>query len=153
MLKIEELRDELRLALGDHARVECEVDNVQVYLDAIAVRRKVAPDVEECGWLILLDLYRNHGRGSVTVTRACAASPYPATTAIDHVSKLFRKALVDYVKDASDERRVYLVLTQTGINVISEWLALMHLEARRKVEVTAGSIVSALRTLPRQTPS
>ncbi|WP_148649450.1 MarR family winged helix-turn-helix transcriptional regulator [Novosphingobium barchaimii] len=153
MLKIEELRDELHTALGDHARIECEIDNVQVYLDAIAVRRRVAPEVEECGWLMLLDLYRNHGRGSITVSRACAASTYPTTTAIDHVSKLSRKGLVAYVKDSADQRRVYLVLTQQGINVISEWLALMHLEARRQVEVTAGSIVSALRTLPRHTPS
>ncbi|WP_159980866.1 MULTISPECIES: hypothetical protein [unclassified Novosphingobium] len=153
MLKIEELKDELQTALGDHARIECEIDNVQVYLDAIAVRRRVAPEVEECGWLMLLDLYRNQGRGSTTVSRACAASTYPTTTAIDHVSKLSKKGLVAHIKDSSDERRVYLVLTQQGINVISEWLALMHHEARRQVDVTAGSIVSALRTLPGRSPS
>lgn len=150
MLKIDELRAELHSVLGDHAEIEGDVDNVQVYIDAIAVRRKVAPDIEECGWLMLLDLYKQKERDGVTAAHVCAASAYPTTTAIDHVLALVSKGLVARRTDPSDARRITLALTQQGVDVVSEWLAQMHFGARRQVGVSASSIVTALRTLPRQ---
>lgn len=152
MLKIEELRAELQDALGDHAQVECDIDNVQVYVDAVAVRRQIAPDIEECGWLMMLDLYKHKGGENIAASRVCAASPYPITTAIQHVLTLVGKGLVANGKDPADERRINLALTQKGVDVVSEWLAQMHFGARRSVGITASSIVTALRTLPRHGP-
>ncbi|WP_232492665.1 hypothetical protein [Novosphingobium kaempferiae] len=152
MLNIATLTDDLQRALGDHAEIECEIDNVQIYLDAVAARRKIAPDVTECGWLMLLALYRCQGVSSMSASQACAASCYPATTALDQISVLMKQALIQRA-GSLENRHVDLVLTPKGIRAVTGWLALMQLGARRPVEIATGSIVSALRTLPGRDPA
>lgn len=156
VLNIATLTDDLQRALGDHAEIECEIDNVQIYLDAVAARRKIAPDVTECGWLMLLALYRCHGVDSMTARQACLASSYPATTALDQIAVLLKQGLIQRAgspEQPSEQRHFDLVLTPRGIRAVTGWLALMQLGARRPVEIATGSIVSALRTLPGQDPA
>ncbi|MEE4453603.1 hypothetical protein [Novosphingobium resinovorum] len=151
MLNIDRLGDELGRILGDHAEIECEIDNVQAYLDGVTARRRVAPEIDETGWLILLGLYRaDRSRGqAMTVSQACSAAPCPSGKAVAQVTALLKGGFVDCDKTvpnaATTGRR--LRLTEKGGKAVASWLALMHLGARSPVAIATDSIVSALRTL------
>lgn len=151
MLNLHTLTDELAHILGDHAEIECEIDNVQSYLDGIAARRKVAPDIDECAWLMLLSLYRagSPRKGAMTVAQVCAAAACSSSKAITHVPSLLKDELVCF--QAEDDRsQPPLVITKKGSKMVSAWLSLMHLGARTPIAVTTTSIVSALETLARR---
>ncbi|MFT4054592.1 MAG: hypothetical protein QM681_08800 [Novosphingobium sp.] len=151
MLNLHTLTDELAHMLGDHAEIECEIDNVQSYLDGVAARRKVAPDIGECAWLMLLGLYRadNTRKGEMTAAQVCAAVGCSSSQAIAHVTSLLKDELVCFqIED--DRPPPPLVITKKGSKIVSAWLSLMHLGARTPIAVTTTSIVSALETLARR---
>lgn len=152
MLNIDTLNKELARVLGDHVEIECEIDNVQGYLDGVSARLKVAPDIGECGWLILLGLYRSaRSNGKpVTVAEAAALSSHPVTVAIPHVMSLLRSEYIRYANVPGDVAPRPLALSQKGSKAIAAWLSLMHLGARTPVEITTDSVVAALHTLVSQ---
>jgi len=157
MLNIDTLTEDLGRLLGDHAEVECEIDNVQAYLDGVAARRKVAPEVGECGWLMLLGLYRASRMSdeATTVAQACAMSSFATTDAIPHVAALLKQGFVRHVEGPATvlgERPVgapqrRLLLTPKGGKAVAGWLALMHLGARTPIAITTAAIAAALRQL------
>ncbi len=148
MLNLHTLTDELAHILGDHAEIECEIDNVQSYLDGVAARRRVAPDMDEYAWLMLLDLYRAGSRqkGEMTAAQVCGAAACSSSKAITHVTSLLKNGLVCF-KGEDDRTRRPLEITTKGSRIVSAWLSLMHLGARTPIAVTTTSIVSALETL------
>ncbi|MFT4054784.1 MAG: hypothetical protein QM681_09780 [Novosphingobium sp.] len=151
MLNLHTLTDELAHILGDHAEIECEIDNVQSYLDGVSARRKVAPDIDECAWLMLLALYRagSSRKDTMTVAQVCAAAACSSSKAIAHATYLLKEELVCFQADDDRSQRP-LVITKKGSRMVSAWLSLMHLGARTPISVATTSIVSALETLARR---
>lgn len=77
-------------------------------------RAKFFPDVPfaDPAWDILLDLYFRSIRGEkVTVSNACVAAGVPTTTALRWIDILIDLSLIKRKADASDRRRILLVLT------------------------------------------
>jgi hypothetical protein len=149
MLNVDTLSDELGRLLGDHTEIECEIDNVQAYLDGVAARRKIAPYVGECGWLILLGLYRagHASEEGMTIAQACTVSSHPAATAIPHIKALLNDGYVRHVDAAPAAAQRRLVLTPRGSKAVAGWMALMHLGARTPIAITTDAIVAALKLL------
>lgn len=85
-----------------------------------ALRARLFPQVEEPGWLMLLDLYANPGR-DVSVTSACGASFVPWTTALRHIDLLEAGGLVEREHDPKDRRRVFLRLTQSAVDALADY--------------------------------
>ena len=67
------------------------------------------------GWDILLDLMIAAERGlDISVTSACIAGQVPATTALRWLQLLEAEGLVERVADATDGRRSFVRLTESG---------------------------------------
>ncbi|WP_199797827.1 MarR family winged helix-turn-helix transcriptional regulator [Porphyrobacter sp. HT-58-2] len=95
---------------------------------AYALRRKRAaifgnPDLfGEPAWDILLDLFIAHAEGKpVSVSSACIGSAAPATTGLRWLGVLADEGLVVREGDASDQRRVLVRLTATGLSAMERF--------------------------------
>jgi hypothetical protein len=95
------------------------------YLAGVSNRQKLSGP-EECGWIVMLDLYKNHGRRSISVTSACIASMHPPTTALRWISQLVEKGLIERLNDENDARRVFVQLSQEGLVMVENWVRLMN---------------------------
>lgn len=132
MLTVKQLKQEISVALDILDHTSGEFDCVSSYRSSINVRFEIASDVDECGWLVLLDLYKHIGLERVAITSACSASMRPPSTAIRHISKLVDDGYVIREKDSMDHRRVYLVLTAKGREVVERWMDGMRADAKRR---------------------
>lgn len=78
-------------------------------------------------WDILLDLFvcRVHGR-NVTVTSACRAARRPSTTSLRYIDRLLSKGLLYCERDARDDRKVHLKITDSAFHAVAEWIDALH---------------------------
>ena len=77
----------------------------------------------EPGWDILLDLFMATMKGlQVSVTSACIGSAVAATTALRWIDILETEALIQRQPSSVDGRRIYVVLTPQGVNLIKGYL-------------------------------
>lgn len=152
VLNLHTVTDELGRVLGEHAEIECEIDNVQSYLDGVAARRKVAPEIEECAWLMLLALYRAAGAqgAEMTAAQVCAAASCSSDRAIEHFGMLLRAEFIRFAEGSGDRPRRPVLITKKGSRIVSAWLSLMHLGARSPIEISTTSIISALEIVARR---
>ncbi len=95
------------------------------YLAAVRNRQKLGGP-EECGWAVMLDLYKNHGRRNISVTSACIASMHPSTTALRWITQLVEKGLIERLNDENDARRVFVQLSPEGLVMVENWIRLMN---------------------------
>lgn len=73
---------------------------------------------------VLLDLYvATMRRSAISVSSACIASASPPTTGLRHVTRLEETGLVQRQRDPFDARRVYLTLSQAGVELMEEFLS------------------------------
>jgi DNA-binding MarR family transcriptional regulator len=109
--------------LADHIDSKDSLDTLSLVDRAVAEyeRRRARdsfvsePIFREPGWDILLDLYIMHARGKrVAISSACIASNVPATTALRYIAVLESEALIERASDGSDQRRIYIELTEAG---------------------------------------
>lgn len=75
-------------------------------------------------WDMLLDLYvaLNKGTRPVSVSSLCVAAAVPATTAIRWIETLVKEGLIFRESDPTDKRRVFIHLTDRGIQQMDELL-------------------------------
>lgn len=133
MLNAQELANDLKQASGDHAGRTCQMNNVETYLHAISTRHKVAPNVEEAAWLVLLALHASPGCGGLTAGQVCMASAYPAPVVIEHISRLLKKGLIVRADALQTRKTFQLALSSRGSDIVDRWLALLHVAAQRHV--------------------
>lgn len=68
-------------------------------------------------WDILLELYAADLKGiKLSVSSACIGANVPTTTALRHIRRLNDKGLIRKVNDPHDARRVFVSLTERGLN-------------------------------------
>lgn len=68
-------------------------------------------------WDMVLDLTLAHIAGKqISVSSLCVASGVPATTALRRIDDLVEYGLAKRLKDPSDGRRVFVMLTEDGLN-------------------------------------
>ena len=92
------------------------------------VREKFLPKarLEEPGWDILLDLYRQPlSTKGLTVTQLCIGSSVPPTTALRWIRVLAEDGLLESCHDVGDRRVRHVHLTQNGFKQTSAALAAM----------------------------
>ena len=92
------------------------------------VREKFLPKarLEEPGWDILLDLYRQPiSAKGLRVTQLCIGSSVPPTTALRWIRVLAEEGLLESCDDAVDRRVRHVHLTQKGFKQTSAALAAM----------------------------
>lgn len=92
------------------------------------VREKFLPKarLEEPGWDILLDLYRQpFSTKGLTVTQLCIGSSVPPTTALRWIRVLAEDGLLESCDDLVDRRVRHVHLTQKGFKQTSAALAAM----------------------------
>jgi DNA-binding MarR family transcriptional regulator len=78
----------------------------------------------EPAWDILLELYAaEHARQRLSVSSACYASGVPSTTALRWVRKLEKDGWIQRVKDPSDGRRSWVVLTEVASDAMRGFLS------------------------------
>lgn len=75
-------------------------------------------------WDILLDLRAHHGDGR-TVASLFVAESAPISTGLRHLRRLQRRGLVERWTDPSDARRRLARLSDRGLSLIDQCLALM----------------------------
>ena len=93
-----------------------------------SVREKFLPKarLEEPGWDILLDLYRQpHSTKGLRVSQLCIGSSVPATTALRWIRVLVEDELLESCDDVNDRRVRHVHLTQKGFKQTSAALAAM----------------------------
>lgn len=74
-------------------------------------------------WDILIELAASHvERRSVPVSSLCAAAAVPSTTALRWINILVDRGLVVRESDPRDKRRVYVRLSQTGLQKMEAYL-------------------------------
>ena len=84
-------------------------------------------------WDILLDLYSAHCAGRpISTTGLGLAAGVPQTTMLRHLGQLVNDRLAVRVNDPLDRRRVYVELTETGIQRMASLF-----ETQRKTEPAA----------------
>lgn len=118
---------------SEHSRAALKL----VALDLLRLHRRrdrlMGGDADLCGdpaWDLILDLYVQDGRRSVSVSSACIAAAAPATTALRYISKLEKQGLVVRSPDPEDRRRTFLHLSVRMIESI-ELLLSDYVRGRR----------------------
>lgn len=71
-------------------------------------------------WDILLELYAARlGQQKISVGSLCAGAAVPGTTALRWIGQLEGKGLIERSADPMDGRRVYLSLSNAGLNAMA----------------------------------
>lgn len=101
----------------------------KLLLDTYSARDKFFPSglFADPVWDMLLDLmYARLNAKQISVSSLCIAGHVPATTALRRIGDLVNAGLATRVKDPTDGRRVFIELTATGYDAMSNYLAHMH---------------------------
>ena len=109
-----------------------QLRKVAAAIKAQAVRRTVIGSFlgEDPCWDMLLDLYQKAlSQQPVSVTSLCQVSTAPATTALRRLDDLVGAGLVMRRRDTHDARRVFVQLTDTGMQKLQSCLAALSLIA------------------------
>lgn len=74
-------------------------------------------------WDMLLDLFIAACESKrISVSSACIASGVPPTTALRYLVKMEKHGLIERSEDDADGRRVYVAISPSARQAISEWL-------------------------------
>lgn len=74
-------------------------------------------------WDMLLDLFIAACESKrISVSSACIASGVPPTTALRYLMKMEQYGLVERTDDDTDGRRIYVAISPSARQSISEWL-------------------------------
>lgn len=74
-------------------------------------------------WTLLLDMFVSEARSrQVSVTSACLAAGVPPTTGLRRIEELAERGFVERTPDPADKRRVFLLLTESGREILTEYL-------------------------------
>lgn len=74
-------------------------------------------------WNMVLDLTLAHVSGKqISVSSLCVASGVPATTALRRIDDLINRGIAKRLKDPTDGRRVFVVLTEDGLKRVMAFL-------------------------------
>ena len=109
-------------------RTKKELRRVKAALKAQKMQRKLFGTelVANPCWDMLLDLYEKMLLNrSVSVSSLALASGVPVTTALRRMGKLEEMGLVRRGKDTADARRVFVELTDAGIDQLGQYLETM----------------------------
>lgn len=97
----------------------------EALINTIKLKEKFFPESlfgDPC-WEMLIDLGISHiERRSVSVSSLCIAAGIPQTTALRRISDLEKIGLVRRSKDPEDGRRIYVHLTDVGLNRFYKFL-------------------------------
>ena len=75
-------------------------------------------------WDMLLELYAAElGGVKISVSNLCIGSNVPATTALRWISELRHHGYIDRLNDPTDNRRVFVALTERGLLSIRAYFA------------------------------
>ncbi len=74
-------------------------------------------------WTLLLDMFVSQVRSRpVSVTSACLATGAPPTTGLRRIEELEERGFIKRAADPTDKRRVFLILTDSGNDILTEYL-------------------------------
>ena len=125
-----QLEKMLRAVDGEDDAANTQVGGSEPQKAAMAIAVKKAADLIEItrrrsrlvsaanlfadpAWFILLDLFvRQHAGLQTSVSSACHASFSPVTTALRHIAILTDRNIIQRQYDSTDQRRVFLELTE-----------------------------------------
>lgn len=80
--------------------------------------------IGDCAWDILLRLYAAHlDQHRLSISRLTRDTTIPATTLLRRLASLERTGLVERRDDPTDERRVYVELSDTGAGAMHRFFA------------------------------
>ncbi|WP_194954899.1 helix-turn-helix domain-containing protein [Sphingopyxis solisilvae] len=78
----------------------------------------------EPAWDMLLDLFiQRHHERPVSVHSLCIAAAVPQTTALRWIGKLAEKGLIDRRNCTHDNRVIYIMLSEAGLDIMRRYLA------------------------------
>ena len=97
----------------------------RVYLSRRLRSQHFPPDIfGDPAWDLLLSLYVAGATGErVSVSTACSSASVPTTTALRWIQVLIRNGLAVKTADATDKRRVWLMLTPDAVKRMEAFLA------------------------------
>ena len=90
--------------------------------------------LDDGAWNILIDLFLQQERGrEVSISSACAASRFPATTGLRWLDILESEAMIVRIDDLADRRRRFARLTERASKAMRQyldWVATVRYRAR-----------------------
>lgn len=105
----------------------------QDYDDRRQRRRYLSADLfGEPAWDLLLDLFQARLEDKmITVTSACIAADVPLTTALRWIGVLEQQGLVERSRNVSDQRSIWVRLSDTGMQAMLQYTEGCLIRARR----------------------
>lgn len=116
---------EEKSAFGDAFRRQALADRARQFLGWRRARASFLPNelIGEPVWDMLLDLFIASCESKrISVSSACIASGVPPTTALRHLVKMEQYGLVERSDDDTDGRRIYVAISPSARQAISDWL-------------------------------
>lgn len=120
------------LHAGESAAAQLTPDHLKRIIKARALRSRMfdASLFSDPAWDMLLDLMLAHLSGKkVYVTSLCIAAGVPIATAFRRIEDLAAKGLVTKTRDSKDTRRVFVELTDSGIQKMAGYFGAVGLQA------------------------
>jgi CheY-like chemotaxis protein/DNA-binding MarR family transcriptional regulator len=117
---------------ADSTPTQLTPDHLRRVIKARALRSRMfdASLFSDPAWDMLLDLMLAHLSGKkVYVTSLCIAAGVPIATAFRRIEDLSAKGLVTKTRDSKDTRRVFVELTDAGIQKMAGYFSAVGLQA------------------------